>query len=133
MGKKKITPNEFFIKIKNKFTYNKKSAFFSTVVIAIIVYFKVYANEIYNPDTLYVGINQGLDVWEMSLGRWGLSIVSLLRGSLVSTVATTFITQLIMVLVAAAKKSGGKLPRKVKFILDEFGNLPPIENFSGFR
>lgn len=46
--------------------------------------------------------------------------------------ATTFITQLIMVLVAAAKKSGGKLPRKVKFILDEFGNLPPIENFSGF-
>ena len=100
MGKKKITPNEFFIKIKNKFTYNKKSAFFSTVVIAIIVYFKVYANEIYNPDTLYVGINHGLDVWEMSLGRWGLSIVSLLRGSLVSTVATTFITIIVLGIVS---------------------------------
>ncbi|WP_053958163.1 VirD4-like conjugal transfer protein, CD1115 family [Sulfobacillus thermosulfidooxidans] len=43
-------------------------------------------------------------------------------------IATLFLTQLIQFLVQAANVKG-RLPRRVNFILDEFGNLPPIPDF----
>lgn len=42
--------------------------------------------------------------------------------------ATLFLTQLIQVLVDTANLKG-RLPRRVTFLLDEFGNLPPIPDF----
>ncbi|SMC08198.1 type IV secretion system protein VirD4 [Sulfobacillus thermosulfidooxidans DSM 9293] len=42
--------------------------------------------------------------------------------------ATLFLTQLIQTLVDAANVKG-RLPRRVTFLLDEFGNLPPIPDF----
>ncbi len=41
--------------------------------------------------------------------------------------ATVFINQLYFILAKLATAWGGKLYRRVHFILDEFGNLPPIE------
>ena len=55
METKKISPNDFLKKITSKFTFNRKIAFFATVIMATIVYFQVYANDIRNPDTLYAG------------------------------------------------------------------------------
>lgn len=46
-------------------------------------------------------------------------------------IATTFIAQVYRYLFESAKRRTGKLERNTIFILDEFGNLPPIENFSG--
>lgn len=46
--------------------------------------------------------------------------------------ATTFIAQIYQYLFQVSKTTKGRLKRDLKFILDEFGNLPPIENFSGF-
>lgn len=52
--------------------------------------------------------------------------------------ATTLITQIYQYLFnltsirKEASGTQGKLKRKVKFILDEFGNLPPIEEFPSF-
>ena len=43
-------------------------------------------------------------------------------------IATLFVSQLYKVLVDIANKRGGELPRDVYFILDEFGNMPKIEN-----
>ena len=43
-------------------------------------------------------------------------------------IATLFISQLYKVLVDVANKRGGELPRNVYFILDEFANMPKIEN-----
>ena len=40
--------------------------------------------------------------------------------------ATAFIKQCYEVLIDCATKNGGKLPVRTNFILDEFGNLPPI-------
>lgn len=40
--------------------------------------------------------------------------------------ATAFIKQCYEVLIDCATKNGGKLPIRTNFILDEFGNLPPI-------
>lgn len=49
---------------------------------------------------------------------------------------TTFISQVYQRLFQLSKTHSGKkqgvLDRKVKFILDEFGNFPEIENFDGF-
>lgn len=49
---------------------------------------------------------------------------------------TTFIAQVYQYLFNLAKtrkgSKQGKLDRRVKFILDEFGNFPEIENFAGF-
>lgn len=44
-------------------------------------------------------------------------------------IATMFVSQLYKILVDVANKRGGALPREVYFILDEFGNMPKIENF----
>jgi len=44
-------------------------------------------------------------------------------------IATMFVSQLYKILVDIANKRGGALPRDVYFLLDEFGNMPKIENF----
>ena len=44
-------------------------------------------------------------------------------------IATMFVSQLYKILVDVANKRGGALPRDVYFLLDEFGNMPKIENF----
>jgi len=43
-------------------------------------------------------------------------------------IASVFIRQVYFILAEAATKKGGKCPRHVDFILDEFGNMPIIEN-----
>ncbi len=44
-------------------------------------------------------------------------------------IATMFISQLYKVLVDIARQKGGALPRDCYFILDEFANMPKIEEF----
>ena len=44
-------------------------------------------------------------------------------------IASMFISQLYKILVDTANKRGGALPRTVYYILDEFANMPAIQNF----
>ena len=44
-------------------------------------------------------------------------------------IATMFISQMYKILVEVANKRGGALPRDVYFLMDEFANMPKIENF----
>lgn len=46
--------------------------------------------------------------------------------------ATTYVAQLYQYLFQLTKSRSGRLYRNVRFILDEFGNMPVIENFAGF-
>jgi type IV secretion system protein VirD4 len=46
-----------------------------------------------------------------------------------NVLATLYIAQSYQALVDLANRNGGKLPQKVNFLLDEFGNLPPIPEF----
>ncbi|HPT76975.1 MAG TPA: type IV secretory system conjugative DNA transfer family protein [Defluviitaleaceae bacterium] len=46
-----------------------------------------------------------------------------------NVLATLYINQVYQALVELANKRGGRIPRRVNFILDEFGNLPPIPDF----
>lgn len=43
--------------------------------------------------------------------------------------ATIYIDQLYQALVQLANEEGGRIPRRTNFLLDEFGNLPPIPGF----
>jgi type IV secretion system protein VirD4 len=43
--------------------------------------------------------------------------------------ATLYIDQVYQSMVALANKRGGRIPRRVNMIIDEFGNLPPIPDF----
>lgn len=46
--------------------------------------------------------------------------------------ATTFVAQVYQYLFGVAKKRNGKVKRHVRFILDEFGNMPVIYNFASY-
>ncbi len=46
-----------------------------------------------------------------------------------NVLATLYIDQLYQSLVDLANRSGGRIARRVNFLLDEFGNLPPIPEF----
>lgn len=46
-----------------------------------------------------------------------------------NVLATLYIDQLYQSLVGLANRSGGRIPRRVNFLLDEFGNLPAIPEF----
>lgn len=46
-----------------------------------------------------------------------------------NVLATLYIDQLYQSLVDLANKCGGRIPRRVNFLLDEFGNLPAIPEF----
>ena len=45
--------------------------------------------------------------------------------------ALNFVTQVFQYLFKVAKAGNGKLERNVRFILDEFGNMPVLDNFGG--
>lgn len=46
-----------------------------------------------------------------------------------NVLATLYIDQLYQALIRLANKKGGRLPRRVNFLLNEFGNLPPLPDF----
>jgi type IV secretion system protein VirD4 len=46
-----------------------------------------------------------------------------------NVLATIYIDQVYQSLVNLANKRGGRIPRRVNMLLDEFGNLPPIPEF----
>ncbi|MBU3173277.1 VirD4-like conjugal transfer protein, CD1115 family [Clostridium estertheticum] len=46
-----------------------------------------------------------------------------------NVMATIYIEQVYQAMVTLANKHGGRIPRRVNFILDEFGNLPAIPEF----
>lgn len=57
------------------------------LAVALVAHFQMIANGLQNPDSLWLGGDYHIaDSWELSLGRWGLVLVDLLRGGFVSPV-----------------------------------------------
>lgn len=52
-----------------------------------------------------------------------------MKGAHRNVLATLYISQAYQALVDLANKNGGRLAQRVNFVLDEFGNLPPIPDF----
>lgn len=57
------------------------------LAVALVAHFQMIANGLQNPDSLWLGGDYHIaDSWELSLGRWGLVLVDLLRGGFVSPI-----------------------------------------------
>jgi type IV secretion system protein VirD4 len=49
--------------------------------------------------------------------------------SIYNVLATIYTDQLYQSLIGLANENGGRIPRRVNFLLDEFGNMPPLPDF----
>ena len=61
-----------------------KIAFISTIIVGIINYFYFMAHHVKAPDAVNIGHYHISNEWELSLGRFGLRFVDLLRGGIVN-------------------------------------------------
>ncbi|WP_009609885.1 VirD4-like conjugal transfer protein, CD1115 family [Caldanaerobacter subterraneus] len=82
-----------------------------------------------DPAVVYLTSNQDHDLDIVGKEKAAVFIVIPDERSTRNVLATLYISQAYQALVDLANKSGGRLPQRVNFILDEFGNLPPIPDF----
>jgi len=82
-----------------------------------------------DPAIVYLTSNKDHDLDAVGKEKAAVFIVIPDERSTRNVLATLYISQAYQALVDFANKSGGKLPKRVNFILDEFGNLPPIPDF----
>ena len=69
----KTEPNEIFSKLVKKIYFNTKLAFFTTIIIGLLVHCAIYARDIHDPDCLLVGVSYGKCTWEVSLREMDVS------------------------------------------------------------
>lgn len=99
-SKRKISiksPELYFDKIMAFFRKTEnKLAFLVTLISGLIVHFQLYSQELTNPDGLWNSVYYKADIWEASLGRWGIRFIDTIRMGLVSPIVSTFISILVM-------------------------------------
>lgn len=81
-----ITPEELFMKIKTWFHYKRKITFLSAFFCGLLFYFGAYSKGLTNPDGLWNSVLKASGDWEVSLGRFMLPIVDMIRGDAVANV-----------------------------------------------
>lgn len=86
----------FIDKIHKYFSKDKRIVFFTTFIIGMLVHFALYSNQLVAYDGYWhygAFLAKG---WEISLGRFIIPLVDLLRGTVVSSVLTSTISILIV-------------------------------------
>ena len=104
--------DNFIDKIIKWFDKDKRIVFFTTFVIGMLVHFALYTNELLAYDGYWHYGSFLAKGWEVSLGRFFIPFVDLLRGTVVSSVLTSVIsistvafTTLILVDLLKVKKT----------------------------
>lgn len=87
-----IDPEELMFKIKNWFIYKRKVAFLCSFMSGILIYFGTYSKGLTNPDGLWNSVMKISGAWEISLGRYMLPIVDMIRGDAVAYILYSLIT-----------------------------------------
>lgn len=82
-----------------------------------------------DPEVIYLTAVQDHDMGLAGKTRAAIFIVIPDERQTRDVLATLYLSQAYLALTSEAQKSGGKLPKKVNFLLDEFGNLPAIPAF----
>lgn len=115
-------------KLKEFCTSNVKLAFWATIIILLIVHFQLYSQEIMNTDGLWNSIYDIAGNWEVSLGRWGIYFVNLLRGSFVSPIVTSIISIVIIAITCVMIVKLLKINKKYTIVL-MFALLASLPSF----
>lgn len=79
-----VEPNKIFLKVKNKFTKNDILIFFIVFVLGIITNFTFITTKGISPDALSMNNFYWAGEWEISLGRFGIKFIDMLRAGLVN-------------------------------------------------
>jgi len=82
-----------------------------------------------DPAVIWLTSNQDHNLDDLGKGKVAVFIVIPDERGTRNVLATLYIQQTYQALVDLANKNGGRLLRRVNFILDEFGNLPTIPEF----
>ena len=85
---------------KNYITPRRKKIFLITFIIAIIVHFTCYSQLVQIADSYENGSYYISGEWEISIGRWGLVIIDILKFGLVSSAFSSFISFILLGIVA---------------------------------
>ena len=87
-----ITLDNIFSKISNWFTKDRKNIFLITFFVGLLVHFALYSNELLAFDAYWHYGSFLAKGWEISLGRFLIPFSDILRGSVVGSALTTFIS-----------------------------------------
>ncbi|EIV99933.1 VirD4-like conjugal transfer protein, CD1115 family [Thermoanaerobacter siderophilus] len=82
-----------------------------------------------DPAVIYLTSKRDHDLDAVGKEKAAVFIVIPDERSTRNVLATLYISQAYQALVDLANKNGGRLPQRVNFILDEFGNLSPMPDF----
>ncbi|TCW42561.1 type IV secretion system protein VirD4 [Thermohydrogenium kirishiense] len=82
-----------------------------------------------DPAVIWLTSNQDHNLDDLGKEKAAVFIVIPDERSTRNVLASLYITQTYQALVDLANRNGGILPKRVNFILDEFGNLPSIPEF----
>lgn len=77
-------PSNLFKTILKNINLQSKIAFVSTIIMGLINYSYFITHHVKSPDAVFIGHYHISSEWELSLGRFGLKIVDLLRGGIVN-------------------------------------------------
>lgn len=94
--KLKVGLNKLNIEIN---TY-KKYAFFTAIILGILAHFTLYSQLITTTDGFHFGTRYYAGAWEISLGRWFIVILNILRYGLVSPAHITFFSIFILAITS---------------------------------
>lgn len=78
--------------LKNKISCEDKLILIVSFIAGLITHFYFYTNECLSPDAVWAGSIHISGLWEVSLGRWGLVLVDLLKNGLVNHFLITIVS-----------------------------------------
>lgn len=98
-----------------------RASFFASVLSALRLFS--------DPNIQDMTCKQDHDMERIGIDKTAVFLIIPDESSTRNVLATLYIDQLYQALVGLANKKGGRIPRRVNFLLDEFGNLPSIPEF----
>lgn len=101
--------------------YKTRASFFTTALSDLRLFS--------DPNIADMTSKQDHDIESIGIEKTAVFLIVPDEKSTRNVLATLYIDQVYQSMVDLANKRGGRIPRRVNFILDEFGNLPPIPDF----
>lgn len=101
--------------------YKTRASFFTTALADLRLFS--------DPNIADMTNKQDHDLSKIGIEKTAVFLIIPDEDSTRNVLATLYIDQVYQSLVNLANSRGGRIPRRVNFILDEFGNLPPIPDF----
>lgn len=93
-------PSSLCETIFKKVNLQSKIAFFSTIIIGLINYSYFISHHVKSPDAVFIGHYHISGEWELSLGRFGIKMIDLLRGGIVNENLLIF-SSILLIAIAA--------------------------------